>query len=40
MSRRPKYDKAQIDTWQCNDCEFLWYYKTIKCPMCYSPKTL
>ncbi|MFH0836781.1 MAG: hypothetical protein V1870_01505 [Candidatus Aenigmatarchaeota archaeon] len=40
MSRRPKYDTAQIATWKCGECDFLWYYKTIKCPLCYSDNTV
>ncbi|MFH1630611.1 MAG: hypothetical protein ABIA21_00100 [Candidatus Aenigmatarchaeota archaeon] len=40
LPRKPKYAKTQIETWKCASCEHVWYYATIKCPLCYSQQTL
>ena len=36
MPRKPKYDTVQIETWKCGKCEHVWYYQTLKCPICTS----
>ncbi len=40
MPRKPKYAKTQIETWKCDKCEFVWYYKTMRCPLCASIKLI
>lgn len=34
IPRKPKYAKAQIETWKCGACDFTWYYQTMRCPLC------
>jgi predicted Zn-ribbon and HTH transcriptional regulator len=32
--KKSKYNKQYIEAWKCNDCEFEWTYKTVRCPVC------
>lgn len=35
-TRKPKYKKATVHSWSCNACNYKWFYKSSKCPICSS----
>jgi hypothetical protein len=38
--KKSKYNKQYIEMWKCGGCAFEWCYRTMKCPLCYSVKTV
>ena len=37
--RKPAYPKKPVKKWKCNQCNYTWAYKTVRCPVCSSSDT-
>ena len=38
MRGNPKYAKTYAEIRRCEDCDFRFYYKALRCPMCNCPR--
>lgn len=37
--RKLKYAKNYAQKYKCKDCEYSWFYTSLKCPLCSSTQT-
>ena len=38
-AKRPlKHKKSVVRSWKCDSCNYVYFYKTTKCPACESPQ--
>jgi rubrerythrin len=37
--RHYKYPKNPAQKFKCSDCNYMWFYSSVKCPVCASDKT-
>lgn len=37
--RKLKYAKNPAKKFKCNECDYVWLYTAVRCPLCSSPQT-